>query len=100
VEARIVNNAAQPAPGTRALPAPRANLRMLGNIDCRSVGCFANPEGMDFSPFAGSLLIGSAAIGTTEEMPRDDFFGMPRGLAPSVGAIERPSGPIPLDVRQ
>lgn len=97
VEASIVNNAAQAAPGTPALPAPRANLRMLGNVNCRGVGCFANPEGMDFSPFVGSLLIGSAGNGITDEMPRDDFFGMARGPAPSVGAIDRPSGPIHLE---
>jgi hypothetical protein len=65
-------------------------------MDCTWVPCFANPDGMDFSPFPGSLLTSSGALPMRGSMPREDFFWVRRGVPPTVGAIERPAGPIPL----
>jgi hypothetical protein len=93
----VVNNAAHARTGPRALPGSRPGLRLAGNIDCTLVQCFANPNGLDFSPFSGSLLVGTGIIGLGDWLPREDFFGAPRGALPTVGAIEKPSGPIRTD---
>ncbi len=92
----VVNNAAQSWGGTSALPGPRAGLQLRGNVDCTWAPCFMNPQGMDFSPFAGSLLTGPGMVRVESWMPRDDLFGKARGTPPTVGAIEHPSGPLPL----
>ena len=93
-EVTVVNNAAHVRAGARALPESRPGLRLAGNIDCTLVRCFADPDGMDFSPFRGSLLVGMGIIGIGDWLPREDFFGTRRGAWPTVGAIEKPSGPI------
>jgi hypothetical protein len=90
----VVNNAAHTRTGPRALPESRPGLRLAGNVDCTVVWCFANPDGMDFSPFPGSLLVGMGIIGIGDWLPREDFFGTRRGARPTAGAIEKPSGPI------
>jgi hypothetical protein len=90
----VVNNAAHVRAGLRALPESRSGLRLAGNVDCTLVRCFANPDGMDFSPFPGSLLVGMGMIGLGDWLPREDFFGTRRGALPTVGAIEKPSGRI------
>ena len=56
-------------------------------------------EARDFSPFPGSPLIGPGVLQVEPWFPKDDFFGTRRGLLPTVGAIERPSGPIPLGIK-
>ncbi len=99
IDARILNNAAHARAGTPALPAPRGGLRLVGNVDCSWVPCFANPEGVDFSPFPGSLLRGPSVPRAEDSVPTDDFFGSPRQFPPTIGAIERPSGPIPLNIK-
>ncbi len=100
VEASILNNAVHGRVGTPVLPAARPGLRLLGNVNCTWVACFANTEGLDFSPFLGSLLIGAAIPGVDRTQVDDDFFGTPRRVPASTGAIERPSGPIRPDVRR
>jgi len=95
----VVNNAAHVRTGPRALPESRPGLRLAGNADCTLVRCFANPDGMDFSPFPGSLLVGMGITGLGNRglgdwLPREDFFGTRRGARPTAGAIEKPSGPI------
>jgi hypothetical protein len=92
----IVNNAASAGGGTSAYPTMHTGLRMAGNIDCTTMPCFASPEKNDFSPFAGSLLKGAGVWWDEAWMPREDLFGVRRGLPPAAGAIERPSGPISL----
>jgi len=94
VEASILNNAATGRAGGPALPAPRAGVRALGNLDCTWMACFADPEGIDFSPFAGSLLAGPAVARAPDSVPADDYFGVPRRTPPTIGAVERPAGPI------
>jgi hypothetical protein len=99
----VVNNAAHVRAGAgagaspRALPESRPGLRLAGNVDCTQVRCFANPDGMDFSPLRGSVLVGMGIIGLGEWIPKEDFFGTRRGALPTAGAIEKPSGPIRTD---
>lgn len=95
----IVNNAADAVTGTNAYPPPQKGLRMAGNVDCTASGCFADPEKQDFSPNAGSRLKGAGIFLGNASMPREDFFGVRRGAPPTAGAIERPSGPLPLNPR-
>ena len=78
------------------MPAPQPGLPLAGNVDCTWVPCFANPDGMDFSPFPGSLLTSAGALLMRGSMPREDFFGVRRGAPPTVGAIERPARPLTL----
>jgi hypothetical protein len=91
----ILNNAVDPRVGTSALPAPRAGLRLAGNIDCTSGGCFADARHGDFSPLPGGRLRSGPAA---EDAPAlsDDFWGRPRDEAPTAGAIERPAPPLLL----
>lgn len=97
LEVTVANNAAHTRTGTRALPESRSGVRLAGNVDCSVARCFANPNGMDFSPSPGSLLVGAGIIGLGDWLPREDFFGTRRGARPTVGAIEKPSGPIRTD---
>ena len=94
LDAALLNNAAGGGAGAPALPSPRPGLRLMGNLDCSWMACFANPEGMDFSPFSGSLLTGLAAVRAVDNIPSDDYFGTARRTPPTIGAIERPSPPI------
>jgi hypothetical protein len=95
-DAAVLNNAAHARPGFPALPRPHPALRLSGNVDCSQTPCFVNPDGRDFSPLVGSLLMGLGTMGTETGAPADDFFGARRSIPPTVGAIERPAGPIPL----
>ncbi len=94
LEASILNNAVHSRSGSPALPLARPGLRLVGNVDCTWATCFTNAEGLDFSPFAGSLLVGAAISGINAPQVEDDFFGTRRGVPATAGAIERPSGPI------
>jgi len=96
-EVAILNNAVHARSGVPALPPPRSGLRLAGNVNCTWAQCFANPDAMDFSPFPGSLLVGPGVIGLSVSLPKEDFFGVRRAVPPTVGAIERPSGPLRLD---
>ena len=90
----IVNNAASAWQGAPAFPRERTDVDMAGNVDCTWALCFANPEGMDFSPVAGSLLRAPGAIRAIDGMPADDYFGIRRPVLPSAGAIEKGHGAI------
>lgn len=99
-ETMLLNNAIQSPGGTPAVPAPRPGVWMAGNVDCTYRACFLQPDGLDFSPFPGSALVAPGApVGVGEALPRDDLFRVRRGSPPTVGAIERPHGPIPLEPR-
>jgi hypothetical protein len=96
LDALVINNAAQARPGTPVLPPARAGLVLRGNADCTGAPCFADPEARDFSPAAGSPLVG-AGVGRAESwFPAADFFGARRSAPPSAGAVERSAGPVPL----
>lgn len=95
----IFNNAVHSPIGVARLPKPSAGVQTLGNVDCSNAPCFRNPEARDFSPFPGSLLLGFGVPQVEPWFPKDDFFGTRRGPLPTVGAIERPSGPIPLAIK-
>ena len=99
MEATFLNNAVHARAGTLALPLPRPGLRMSGNVDCSWAPCFANPDALDFSPFAGSILAGRGPSQSEPGVPADDFFASPRAAPPAVGAVDRPSGPIRLGPR-
>jgi Right handed beta helix region len=94
----IVNNAAHSPIPTKAFPPAQNGIRMAGNVDCSVVACFTSPHQMNFSPFPGSILAGVGAGGLGPWMPRDDLFGSPRGTPPTVGAIEKAAGQLPLEV--
>ena len=95
-DAILVNNAAHGRSGAPALPPPRSGVRLVGNVDCSLSLCFTNPDALNFSPFLGSALLGAGVIGVGNGIPREDLFGVLRRIPPTVGAIDRPSGPILL----
>ena len=52
------------------------------------------------APLTGDqAYIGLGVLQGKPWFPKDDFFGTRRGPLPTVGAIERPSGPIPLGIK-
>jgi parallel beta helix pectate lyase-like protein len=93
----LLNNAIQSPGGSPAVPAARPGVWTAGNVDCTYRACFMQPDGLDFSPFPGSALVGPGALAAGDALPRDDLFRVRRAIPPTVGAIERPSGPIPLE---
>ena len=92
----IVNNAADPGDAPRAYPGLQNGLRLGGNVDCSMMLCFANPAQYDFSPNAASFLRAAGVAWGEAWMPREDYFGARRANPPTVGAIERPAGPLKL----
>jgi hypothetical protein len=95
----LVNNAAQAKPGGTALPEPQPGLRLIGNVDCGPLACFVDGESHDFSPMPGGPLSTSAAVPLGPWVPTLDYFGAPRGMPPTVGAVEHVQGPIRLAPR-
>ena len=85
LDAKLLYNAAHSLTGA-SLPAPRAGIIALGNVDCRLVPCFADPLAMDFAPMEGSALVGRALQGP--DVPSDDFFGAPRPALAAAGAVQ------------
>ena len=98
-ETSLLNNAVQSPGGTPAVPASRPGVWVGGNVDCTYRACFMQPDGLDFSPFPGSALTVPGGLALGEPLPRDDLFRVRRGIPPTVGAIERPSGPLLLEPR-
>ncbi|HEU5192036.1 MAG TPA: right-handed parallel beta-helix repeat-containing protein, partial [Methylomirabilota bacterium] len=99
IDVTVMNNAVHSRPGSPILPEPQPGLRMTGNIDCRAVVCFLNPEADDFSPLPGGPLIGAGTVLATSWTPARDLFGAPRPVPPSTGAIEGLHGSIRLAPR-
>jgi hypothetical protein len=98
IDVTIINNALHGRPGP-LLPEPQPGLRMAGNIDCRAQACFVDPENSDFSPVPGGLLIGTGTVRVEPWVPAQDYFGTPRPVPPTPGAIEPPGGLIRLAPR-
>jgi cytoskeletal protein CcmA (bactofilin family) len=99
LDVAVVNNAVQAKPGGVPLPEPQPGLRLTGNVDCGPLACFVDGESLDFSPAPGGPL---AAVGTVRVepwVPALDYFGAPRSLPPTVGAVERLGGPLRLAPR-
>lgn len=99
-DVKVLNNAVHGLPGTPLFPNLQPGVLSLGNVNCSWLPCFVDPARRDFSPLSGSPL---AAVGLTlgdAWMPDDDFFGRPRRLPPTVGAVEGHAGPIPLGVKR
>src|SRR3990167_1595907 len=95
-DALLVNNAAHARVGAPALPPVLNGVELAGNVDCSLLACFMNPEARDFSPLLGAGLVGAGAVRVEPWVPGDDYLGNRRGIPPTVGALERPGGPIPL----
>lgn len=98
-ETMVLNNAIQSLGAAPVLPPARPGLLSAGNVDCTYRACFMQPDNLDFSPFPGSALSVPGGFVAGEGLPRDDLFRAKRGIPPTVGAIERPSGPLSLDPR-
>ncbi len=96
VDAVVLNNGPHGTSRAPALPPIRPGLHLAGNVDCTWAPCFAHPEGVDFSPFPGSLLVNPGVLSGGDSIPVDDFFGARRSVPPTAGAVERPSGPVPI----
>lgn len=96
LDARLVNNAVHAQLGTRALPAARPGLLLLGNFDCSVSPCFTDPLALDLTPLVGSPLAAVGIPEAAEAMPKTDYFGRPRAMPPTVGAIEAGAPPSPL----
>jgi hypothetical protein len=92
----VRSNAVQARAGTAALPAPRPEIDLMGNVDCTWAPCFVDPDRLDFSPLMGSLLSVPGSMRPGPWLPVDDLFGVPRGPLPTVGAVERRAKPIRL----
>lgn len=98
-DTRLLNNAVEASGGRPALPPPQPGILQAGNVNCALLFCWADPQGLNFSPAPGSALLGAGVAGLSEWLPREDFFGAPRAARPVAGAIERPAGPLLLDHR-
>ncbi len=91
----ILNNAVHGRSGGAQLPSPEtAGIRLAGNVDCTWAPCFVDPEVQDFSPAIAGKLAGVAAVRPEPGIPTDDYFGVPRALPATVGAVERPAPAI------
>jgi hypothetical protein len=92
----IVNNAIHGRAGAAALPKPRPGADVMGNVDCRWGPCFADPDAIDFTPVLDSLLFSAGGARRESWVPVDDYFAVPRGPQPTIGAVERRAGPVRL----
>lgn len=99
VDVLIINNAVQGLPGSQPLPEAHSGVRLVGNIDCRTLNCFADPESQDFSPIPGGPLPRAGTVRVEPWVPPVDYFGAPRPIPPTAGAVERAGGPIRLGPR-
>lgn len=99
LEASISNNAVHARSGTPPLPTLRPGVRAIGNVECTLAVCFADADNLDFSPFPGSMLMGTK-LRATDAVPADDYFGFARGNPPVIGAVERSRGPVPLRIKE
>ena len=88
-EVKLFHNAVH-SHGGMALPAPRAGIVALGNVDCRLLPCFIDPGNLDFTPLPDSPLGAQAKPGW--HLTRDDYFGTPRPAVAAIGAVERATG--------
>jgi hypothetical protein len=84
----IVNNAGVVATSG---PAGLDGIKYVMNIDCAKSRCFTEPEKLNFSPAAGSVLLGAGAKLARKWMPHEDIFQRQRARPPSVGAVESSS---------
>lgn len=98
-EAVVINNAAHAPVGAEPFPLPNGTVRAAGNVNCAMALCFENPQAYDFSPAPGSPLPHGGIAAVEGWMPTVDLFGAPRPGVPTAGAIEGPSGPLPLPAR-
>lgn len=96
LDARLVNNAVHARAGTPAMPASRAGLVLLGNVDCSLSPCFTDPVVLDLSPLPVSPLLALGFPAGGDWVPETDYFGRPRAYPPAVGAIDPGSAPAPL----
>jgi hypothetical protein len=96
LDVAVVNNAVQAKPGGVPLPEPQPGLRLTGNVDCGPLACFVDAERRDFSPAPGGPLAAAGAVRVGPWVPALDYFGIPRSLPPTVGAVERLGGPVRL----
>lgn len=99
MEVTVVNNAVHVRSGTPPYPRGGAGVLSSGNLDCSWLPCFAAPEAQDFSPVPGSPLVRLGRLHGDAWMPADDYFGLARGLPPTVGAVEQPAAPISLGIK-
>lgn len=93
----FAHNAAA-AEGKPALPRSQDGLKLVQNVDCSTIACFADPAALDFSPLAGSVL-DRRSRANAADMPADDFFGRSRNGSATAGAVAFPGPPIILGIK-
>ncbi len=96
LDVAVVNNAVQVKAGAVSLPEAQPGLRLAGNVDCGSLACFVDGENRNFSPAPGGPLAAAGAVRVEAWVPALDYFGIPRAVPPTVGAVERLGGAVRL----
>ncbi len=94
----MVKNAAVARNGQRAFPRVQSGVTLRQNADCTRADCFVDPAAADFSPALASALMGDGPVADSE-LPRDDYFGRPRGPAARPGALESAAPPLRLGIK-
>jgi hypothetical protein len=99
VEAVVINNAAAGGESQKLFPAARDGMEIRGNLDCTHAGCFTDPGANNYSPRPGSPLVRELKTDLGRFIPSKDFFEVERGSFPTIGAIQKPTGPVVLGIK-
>jgi Right handed beta helix region len=99
VEAVVINNAATARGDEKLFPAAREGMEIRGNVDCTQLGCFADPGANNYSPRADSPLRREIKTDGGRFIPAKDFFEIERGYFPTIGAIQKTTGPVVVGIK-
>lgn len=94
----LVKNVGVAVDGQRVFPGIRSGMTLRQNVDCTHAECFGDPSGANFSPLSSSPLMTDGALPDVD-LPRDDYFGRPRGQAVKAGALEFSTPPLKLGIK-
>jgi hypothetical protein len=99
VEAVVINNAATARDDEKLFPAARAGMEIRGNMDCTHADCFADPNANNYSPRTDSPLRREIKTDNGRFIPSKDFFEIERGYFPTIGAIQKTTGPVVVGIK-
>jgi hypothetical protein len=94
----LVKNVGVAVEGQRVFPAIRSGMTLRQNADCTHAECLADPSAANFSPLSSSPLMMDGTLSDVD-LPRDDYFGRPRGQAVKAGALEFSAPPLNLGIK-